>query len=88
MNAPAQNLISRVGQECRTLLDRDGVYIHYDILNTLYADDFTQENINSIPSFVAAGLTLQQYQAAVYILKQVHIQLNIDLPAIVALANI
>jgi hypothetical protein len=88
MNAPQSNLISRTGVECRELLARDGTYIQLDILNTAYALLITKEEIDSVPSFAAAGLTLAQYQAAVYILKQCHIALNSDLPAIVALANL
>ena len=88
MEAPQQNQISRTAAQCREFLSRDGTLIQLDILNTAYAALITQEEIDSVESFKNAGLTLAQYQAAVYILKQIHIQINSDLPAVVALANL
>ena len=82
------NLISMVAREVKTLVGNDGVFIQLDILNESYGDTITQEDIDAIPSLKDVGLTVAQFQACVYILKQVHVQINTDLTAMVTMANL
>ena len=59
---PAQsNLISSVARDARTILAMDGTFIQHDILNESYGDTITQEQIDAIPSFHQAGLTVAQF---------------------------
>ena len=88
MEAHLQNLISAVARDCREALSHDGEYVQHDILATLWDAELTQENIDSVPSFHEAGLTVAQVKTGVYILKQIHVQMNTDLPAMTMLANL
>ena len=86
---PAQsNLISATARECKDILAKDGTLIQLDILNATYGTDITQEQIDAVPSFKAVGLTVAQFQAGVYYLKQIHVAINADLTAFVTMANL
>ena len=88
MSSNLQNLISRVARDAREALSHDGDYIQHDILATMWDAELTQENIDSVPSFAAAGLTVAQVEAVVYILKQIHVGMNTDLPSMVVMGNL
>ncbi len=92
MNAPQQNLISRVAQQARKAKDLMALTEEIDILlngTPNYAALITQEEIDSVPSFHAAGLTVNQLMGAVYILKMINQQISTnDFPALVVLANL
>ena len=88
MTAPQSNLISAVSRDCKIVLAMDGTFIQHDILNEAYGTDITQEQIDAVPSFKAAGLTVAQFQAAVYALKMCHVAMNGDLTAFVTVASL
>jgi hypothetical protein len=92
MNGPQQNLISRVAQQARKAKDLMSLTEEIDTLyegTPNYKAQCRQVDIDTVPSFAAAGLTEAQLDAAVYILKMVNVQLKtIDFPALVMLANL
>lgn len=88
MTAPQSNLISAVARDCKTVLAMDGLFIQHDILNEAYGKTITQAQIDAIPSFKDAGLTVAQFQAVVYALKLCHAAMNGDLTASVTMASL
>ena len=88
MIAPQSNLISAVSRDVKTILAMDGYLIQHDILNENYGKSITQAQIDAVGSFKQAGLTVAQFQAAVYALKMCHVALNADLTAIVTVASL
>lgn len=92
MDAPQQNLISQASQQAKALL---GLYELSRELDTLYEGApnwqslITQDAINSVPSFVAAGLTVADVSATIFILKTINAQIDtINLPAFIKLAHL
>lgn len=86
---PAQStLISSVSRDVKTVLAMDGVFIQHDVLNESYGKTITQAQIDAVPTFKNAGLTVAQFQAAVYALKMCHQAMNADLTAIVTVASL
>ena len=92
MNAPQQDFISRFGQQARKARD---LFALSEEIDTLYKGTpnwealITQEEVDSVPSFAAAGLTVAQLGAVCYILKMINLQMStIDFPALVMLANL
>jgi hypothetical protein len=88
MTSPQMNLISAVSRDMKIVLAMDGVFIQHDILNESYGKTITQAQIDAVPSFKQAGLTVAQFQAAVYALKMCHVALNADLTASVTVASL
>ncbi len=74
MESPQQNFITRVAQQARKIRD---TYPMSEEIDVLYKGSFnyealiTQEEIDSVPSFKAAGLTVAKLGAAIYILKMI-----------------
>lgn len=92
MNAPQQNLISRTGQVCKTLVELMDDIERIDILYSgapNWDDLITDEAIGTVPSFVAAGLTAAIVADAIYQVKLVRQQvITGNLPAMVLLAEL
>lgn len=88
ITAPQSNLISAVGRDCAIVLAMDGTFIQHDVLNESYGTDITQEQIDAVLSFKDAGLTVEMFQAGVFILKTIHLAMNTNLTAIVTMASL
>lgn len=81
MNAVNQDIISTAAQKCKTFLAEYGALMVLDIQYTNHAAEITQEEIDGVPSFQEAGLTVAELAAAVYVLKMIKVQmdsLNLD----------
>lgn len=91
MNAPQQDLISRTGGLCNQLLTMKGIIDQIDVLysgSPNWDELITQSEIDEIPSFLQAGLTVANVADAIYILKLVRDNVNSNLVAMVMLANL
>lgn len=74
MPSPQQDFITRVSNQSAVFLEMRNLLDQFDVL--WYGDGdydtlITQESIDSIPSFVDAGMTVSDVAEAVYSLKQV-----------------
>lgn len=92
MNAPQQNLISKTGNVCRALL---AVMADIEQIDILYSGApgwdnlITDQEIATVPSFAAAGLTAAQVADAIYQIKLIRQQVTTgNLPAMVLLAQL
>jgi hypothetical protein len=91
MNSAYQNFISDVSNKCKTELD---IYGDLAQINVLWAGSpnydalITQIEIDTVPSFLGAGLTTQQLADATYALEQIRTILTNALPALTVLANL
>lgn len=88
MDAAKQNLISDISYLARVLFAEYGRIAADDILWTDWGDEITQEDIDSVPSFLAAELTKAEIAAAIYIIKMCKVQMDSDLPSFVKLARL
>ena len=92
MQPPQQNMISRTGQVCKALFDLMDDIERIDILYSgapSWDDLITNEEIATVPSFVAAGLTAQIVADAIYQIKAVRTQVTTgNLPALVLMAEL
>jgi hypothetical protein len=91
MESPQQNLISKTGQVCKTLLELMDDIERIDILysgSPNWNELITDETIAEVDSFVACGLTAQDVADAVWIIKQVRVQINANLPPLVVMAEL
>jgi hypothetical protein len=85
------NFISSVSSKAQSQLKDYGELAQ---LNVLWAGspDFdariTQEEIDTVPSFAAAGLTVQQLSDAVYVLEQIRTLITNALPALSVIARL
>ena len=92
MQPPQQNMISRTGQVCKALFDLMDDIERIDILYSgvpSWDDLITDQEIGTVPSFVAAGLTAAILADAIYQIKLVRTQVTTgNLPAMVLLAEV
>lgn len=91
MDAPLSNFINRAGNYAKAELDLYGKLTEQNVLwagSPDYDARITQQEIDSVPSFVAAGLTAQQLADAVYALEQIRGILTNAMPALTVLANL
>ncbi len=92
MDSPQQNAISRLGNIAKVFLDIEGDINQLDVLlngDTDWISLMTQEEIDSVPSFHAAGLTAQNVADFMYLAKTARVQMvGVNLPATIMLANI
>jgi len=88
MNTAHQNLISDISYLARALFAEYGRISADDILWTGWEAQITQEEIDSVPSFLAASLTKQEIVATIYFIKMCKLQMDGDLPAFVKLARL
>ena len=81
MNPTNQDIISTAAQKACAFLAEYGALMVLDIQYTDHAGEITQVEIDSVPSFQQAGLTVADLAAAVYALKMIKVQMdtiNID----------
>lgn len=90
--APQQDLISKVGQACKVLLD---VQADVQIIDVLYNGSpnwdvlFTDGEIAAVGSFAAVGLTAADVADAIYQLNLIRTQIQTgNLPAMVKLSQV
>lgn len=92
LQPPQQNLISKTGNVCKTLTALMGAIEEIDILYSGapgWDDLITDQEIATVPSFVAAGLTAQTVADAIYQIKLVRQQvITGNLPAMVLMAQL
>lgn len=91
LEAPQLNRITQISNLAKEALLMEGQINQIDILfNGVpnWAALVTQPNIDAIGSFKSAGLTAQNVLDAIYILKQMRVQILANLPALVELANL
>ncbi len=92
MDAPQMNMISRTGQVCKALTELMDDIERIDILYSGVPNGaalITDETIDTVPSFVAAGLTAQIVADAIYQIKLVRQQVMTgNLPAMVLMAEL
>ena len=92
MNAPQQNLVSRTGQVCRALLDLMDDIERIDVLYSGVANWdslITDEELASVPSFAAAGVTATTVADAVYQIKLIRQQVMTgNLPAMMQMGEL
>ena len=88
MNATLSNLISEASQKSRQFLAEYGALMVLDVQYANHSAEITQEEIDSVPSFAAAGLTPEDVAAAIYILKMIKVQMDSNIDAIVKVAKL
>ena len=92
MDVPQQNLISNTGAVCKTLTELMDDIERIDILYSgvpNWAALITDETIDTVPSFVAAGLTAQIVADAIYQIKLIRQQVTTgNLPAMVLIGEL
>jgi len=91
MSDAHQNFISQTSYRAKVLLDQVGPLAQLNVLwagSPDYDTAITQEEINSVPSFVGAGLTVQQVADAEYVLASILTSINNALVALTMLANL
>lgn len=91
MEAPQQNLISNTGKATRVILGLLEAINELDVLyngSPQWAALITQPEIDSVPSFHAAGLTTTNIADAIYNLKLIKVQAESNLPALIILASL
>lgn len=91
MEAPQQNLISNASKAARVVLGQLEAINELDVLyngSPQWVNLITQDQINSVPSFLAAGLTVQNIADVIYNLKLIKVQAESNLPALIMLANL
>lgn len=91
MDAPLSNFVSRAGNYARAELDLYGDLTQQNVLwagTPDYDARITQQEIDSVPAFAAAGLTAQQVADAVYALEQIRGIITNALPALTVLAHL
>jgi len=92
MEAPQQNMISNTGKAASIALEQ--LFPLVQQIKTLYSGTpnwdalITQAEIDSVPSFQAAGLTKADLNDAIYCLGQMNIEVTTRLTAIIMLANL
>lgn len=91
MDALYQNFISGVAQVAKEELNLREMILELDTLyngSPHWVDQITQEDIDSVPSFAAAGLTKQMISDVIYSAKNADADVVGNLPAFVVLAHI
>ncbi len=92
MNAPQQNSISKTGQVCKVLVELMDDIERIDILysgSPNWDELITNDEIATVPSFIAAGLTAATVADAIYQIKLVRQQVVTgNLPAMVLMGEL
>lgn len=91
MDAPQQNLVSKVGQLCAQLLDMSGEIEQIDVLfngDANWDALITDVTLATVPSFEAAGITATNVADAIFILKTARAAAYANLPAAVIMGNL
>jgi hypothetical protein len=86
-----QKFISTVAAQARLLRNSMAQTQELDVLQngvSAYSTKITQEMIDAVPEFKAAGLTVGQVADTIYVLKQANTALEGNLPSIIILANL
>lgn len=91
MSSAHQNFVSDEGRLAKVFLSEYGDLAQQNVLwagTPNYQNLITQEEIDSVPSFLGAGLTKPQLTDACYALEQVRTLLTNALPALTVLAKL
>lgn len=91
MDAPQQDLVSRVGTLCKQLLEMSGEVEQIDVLfngDANWDALITDATIANVPSFDAAGITAANVADAIFILKTARAAAYSNLPAVVIMGNL
>lgn len=76
MDAVLQGIISDAARLCRATSAEYWNILTLDVQYTDHAAEITQEAIDSVPSFLAAGLMVADVANAVYALKMMKVQID------------
>jgi len=91
MDAPQQNFVTKLGQQARVLKTARDACLE---LTTLYNGTpnwgalITQEEIDSVTSFHAAGLTKAQVDGVIFTMQEINAHILTYLTEFVMLANL
>lgn len=91
MSAAHQNFVSNTAIEARKLLDFFSEETQLNILwagAPAYQTAITQAEIDSVPSFAGAGLTMQNLADAQFIMASINTSIQNALVALTVLANL
>jgi hypothetical protein len=91
MEAIYQTFISRVALQAKLLRGSMATTQELDVLQngaSDYAHRITQDMLDAVPEFKAAGLTLAQIADTIYVLKQANTALEGNLPSLIVVASL
>ena len=91
MNTPQMNFVSRTGNQARIVKEAFALSQELALLyngTPNWGTLITQAEIDSVPSFAAAGLTKAQLDGVIYSLQQINAQITSYLTEFVMLANL
>jgi len=94
VDQPQQNVIGMIVAQSKIALANYGTQMQMDSQFTKFQDpehpelNITTEMIATVPSLVAAGITLADITGAEYVIKMMKAQADLNLSALIALASL